>query len=113
MHVSASSLPRVLDVLRYWAALLRGKTTRALIQINGGAAASAFNGFASSIASLVGVAPGLHGVMQQYKYVFLTSITGGASLAATRTTTPFCCPMTSHALNPCAVRRWLVWVGSI
>ena len=97
MHDSASNLPRVLDVLRYWAAPLRGKTTRALIQINGGAAASAFDGFASSIASLVGVAPGLHGMMQQYKYIFLTSMTGGASLAVTRTTTPFCFPMTSHA----------------
>ena len=31
-----------------------------------------------------------------YKYVFLTSMTGGAPLTATRTATPFCCPMTSH-----------------
>ena len=75
LHVSASSLPRVLDVLRYWAAPLRGKTTRALIQINGGSAASAFDGFASSIASLAGVAPGLHGLMQQQK------LNGGAAVS--------------------------------
>ena len=89
MHDSASSLPRVLDVLRYLAAPLRGKTTRALIQINGGAAESAFYGFASSIDSLVGIAPGLHIVMQWYKYVFLTPMTGGVSLTAMRTATAY------------------------